>query len=398
MVVSSGERAGYPTRVDSAVDKVPGARSVVGVRVPLMGGMRLGQLVGRLKQEITEDKTTAFAGNLTYRGLFSLFPFLTFLLALLGIFHATDLVNDLVDQLAPYMPAEAEKLLRDDILGTVAAKGATGAVTTGAIISLLVALWGVSGAMRSVMEAMNVMYDAQDTRSFVRKYLVSILLALAAAVLFLSALVLVVAGPPIAEAVADAVGLGTVFKYVWLVAQWPVLLAFVLAGFLLIYRNAPDPSYRRSRSDRFGRIFPLTIGAVVAVALWVLFSILFSIYVSTFGSYNKTFGALAGVAIAMLYLYYSSFILLLGAEIDNVVDDFRRGRELPAGTVTDRERAVTAPRSLATAALAEPAAAPSVATASDGVGGGRGKRLFLGAAVALAVDAVRRRGGRRGGA
>ena len=161
-----------------------------------------------------------------------------------------------------------------------------------------------------------MMYEVEEGRPFWKQYLVSILLSLGATALLISAAVLVVAGPAIGGRVADAVGLGTVFRWTWNILQWPVLVGFVLLAFALIYYYAPDVQ----QSFRF-----VSPGSLVGVVLWLVFSLLFSLYVNTFGSYNKTYGALAGVAILMLYLYYAAFILLFGAEMNQVIEEHAPG-------------------------------------------------------------------------
>lgn len=282
------------------------------VEVPLTGG-RLGtvEMLKRTFKEATEDHLAAFAGNLTYKGLFALFPFFVFLLSLLGIFGSDTLLPKLLDSASGVLPASATDFISKQLLG-ITKSNADSAFTFGAIISILFALWGVSGAFRSIMEAMNVMYEIEEERPFWKVYGISIFLSLVVAVLLISALVLVVFGPKIAAFVAGIIGFGTVFQTIWIIVQWPVLLLVVLIAFALIYYFAPDVE------QRFKWI---SSGSIAAVVLWLLFSLAFSLYVSNFSSYNKTYGSLAGVAILMLYIYYTSYILLLGAEMNQVIEE-----------------------------------------------------------------------------
>jgi membrane protein len=281
------------------------------VEVPLTEDLGLVDLLKLTVKEAGEDHLASFAGNLAYKGLFALFPFFVFLLSLLGIFGTQDLVNELVESVSGVLPAAATQFLEEQVLA-IAGNKAEGAFTVGAVVSILFALWGVSGAFRSVMEAMNVMYEVEEGRPFWKKYGISVFLALGVAALLLSALVLVVAGPWLAGMVADAVGLGSVFELAWVVAQWPILLTFVLLAFALIYYFSPDAE------QHFRWVSP---GSIVALVLWLLFSLAFSLYVNNFGSYNATYGSLAGVAILMLYLYYTAYIVLLGAEMNQVVEE-----------------------------------------------------------------------------
>ena len=299
------------------MDKIPGKRLVekaekTGNEIPVpMTRRRLGlaELLKRTAKEIQEDHLAAFAGNLTYKGLFALFPFFVFLLSLLGLFGAPDLLQTLIEQARGVLPQGAIDLLESQLLG-IAGNKAQGAFTVGALVSILLALWGVSGAFRSVMEAMNVMYEIEEARPFWKQLLISVFLSLGVAALLIFALVLVVFGPEIGGAVADVVGLGYVFEVVWNVVQWPVLLFLVVLAFALVYYYAPDVE------QRFRWISP---GSIVAVVAWLLFSLAFSLYVE-FGSFDA-YGSIAGIIILMLYIYYSAFIMLVGAELNQVVEE-----------------------------------------------------------------------------
>ena len=301
------------------MDKIPGKKIVekaeqTGNEVPIpMTRRRLGlvEFFKRTAKEINEDHLAAFAGNLTYKGLFALFPFAVFLLSLLGLFGAPDLLNSLIEQARIVLPNDVVGLLEDQLL-SIAETRAEGAFTAGAIVSLLLALWGVSGAFRSVMEAMNVMYEIEEDRPFWKVYGISVFLSLGVAALLITALVLVVFGPEIGGAIADVVGLGYVFEIVWNVAKWPVLICVVLFAFALVYYFAPDVE------QRFRYVSP---GSIMAVTMWLLFSLLFRLYVENFGSYSATFGSFAGIIILMLYIYYSSFIMLVGAEMNQVIEE-----------------------------------------------------------------------------
>ncbi len=298
------------------------------VEVPMTRRLGFVDFLKRTFKEAKEDHLSAFAGNLTYKGLFAIFPFMVFLISLLGIFRATELVNELLGRASKAMPREAVDLIGGPIRQITQSK-ASGAFTVGAIISILFALWGVSGAFRSVMEAMNVMYEVEEGRPAWKKYLISILLSLGAAVLLISAVVLVVAGPGIGSRIADAVGLGAAFRWAWNILQWPVLISFVLLAFALVYYYAPDVK------QQFRFVSP---GSIIALVLWLVFSLLFSFYVNNFGSYNKSYGALAGVAILMLYMYYSAYILLFGAEMNQVIEEHAPGGKDEGEKVPPSER------------------------------------------------------------
>src|SRR3954471_3933320 len=211
------------------MDKIPGKRLIRKVEetgneatIP-MTRQRLGlvDLLKRTKKEADEDHLAAFAGNLTYKGLFALFPLLVFLLSLLGLFGAPDLLDSLLRQASAVLPQDAVSLIEEQLVGLAQTK-AQGAFTVSAVVAILLALWGVSGAFRSVMEAMNVMYEVEEERPLWKQYLISILLSLGVAALIPSSLGLIVFGPQIGRAVAEAVGLGSIFQLVWNIVQWPV--------------------------------------------------------------------------------------------------------------------------------------------------------------------------------
>src|SRR5215213_1421035 len=230
----------------------------------------------------------------------------------LVIFNATDLVITMLNKLSGVTPQSAIEFIKGQLL-SITQSQAQSAFTFGAIISILLALWGVSGAFRSVMEAMNVMYEVEEDRPFWKVYGISIFMSLAVVVLLIGALVLVVFGQSIGVTVADLVGLGSVFATAWGILQWPVVACVVLFTFALIYYFAP------AAKQRFRWISP---GSILAFVFWLIFSLLFSLYASTLGgnSYNETYGSLAGVIVLMLYVYYSALIMLVGAEMNQVIE------------------------------------------------------------------------------
>jgi membrane protein len=295
--------------------KIPGMRLIKKaeskgneVEVPVAENLGLVDFFKLIYKEIDEDHVMAFAGNLTYKGLFAIFPFFTFLLSLLGLFNATNLVSAMIDKLSGVAPQSATKFIEGQLL-SITQSQAESAFTFGAIISILLALWGVSGAFRSVMEAMNVMYEVEEDRPFWKVYGLSIFMSLAVTVLLVGALVLVIFGESIGVRVADLVGLGSLFTTLWSIVQWPVVALVVL--FALIYYFAP------AVKQRFRWISP---GSILAFVFWLIFSLLFSLYTSIAGSYNETYGSLAGVIVLMLYVYYSALIMLIGAEVNQVIE------------------------------------------------------------------------------
>jgi membrane protein len=278
--------------------------------VPLAENLGLVQFFKLMFKEVSEDHVMAFAGNLTYKALFAIFPFFTFLLSLLGLFNATKLVNTMLNKLSGVLPPGAFGFIENQLL-SIAKSQAESAFTLAAIISILLALWGVSGAFRSVMEAMNVMYEVEEDRPFWKEYGISIFISLAVIVLMLGALGIVIFGGSIGGGLAAAIGLGSMYHTVWSIAQWPIVAGIVLLAFAVIYYFAP------AAKQKWRWISP---GSILAFVFWLVFSLLFSFYVGNFGSYNETYGSLAGAIILLLYIYYSAVIMLVGAEMNQVIE------------------------------------------------------------------------------
>ncbi len=204
-------------------------------------------------------------------------------------------------QAAAVLPESAAQILQDQ-----AQKVAqnSGGATLAAIGRSPLALYSASSGMRTLMESMNIAYDEDEERGFLRLYATSLMLT----VILIIGAVVALATTMILPAVLDTLGLGRVFNALLTYGRWPVLALLMIAGLAIIYRYGP------SRED--ARWQWITPGAVVATILWVVASILFSIYVRNFGSYNETYGSLGGVIILLMWFWLSAFIVLLGAELN----------------------------------------------------------------------------------
>lgn len=267
-------------------------------------------LVRQVKDEIGEDHTMAFAGSLAFSCLLSVFPLLLLIVSLLAAVRATDFLLTGLDQLSATIPADASSLIREQIIQLTTQQSGS-VFTVSAIVAGGLALWGVSGAVRASMQALNVMYDLPEPRPFLARYAASLVLSLVVASILIIALTLVVAGADIASYLADQSGsLGVVFVAGWSVLQWPALVMLAGAGFGLLYRYSP------AQRQTWRHVMP---GAIFTTSVWVLFSIGFSIYIDNFSSYNATYGSIAGVIVLILYLYYSALVFLIGAQINQVL-------------------------------------------------------------------------------
>ncbi len=280
------------------------------VEVPMCRHLTLGFVVRSTARHAGTDHIAAFAGNLTYNAFLAAFPFLLFLVSLLKVVHEESLVKIMIDTIARTLPSTASQVLHRQILPEVLSR-----LTDSPILSVFLALgslWAVSAVARAGMEAMDVMYGITDQRSVWMRFLLSMILSLAAAVLLLAAVALLVFGPVIAGLADSILGNASIAWWIWSVLQWPLLLSFALLAFALIYYYAPDAS------QRFRFVSP---GALVATMVWLVFSVGFSLVLNHFGQFlvNPIYGWFTGLIIFLMYIYWSSMILLVGAEINRTV-------------------------------------------------------------------------------
>jgi membrane protein len=274
-------------------------------------------------REFGRDQCTDLAAALTYYAVLSLFPALLALVSLLGVFgqgkRTTDAVLEIVNSVAPTSAVDTLRPTIDQLVNTPSAGFAL-------VLGLLTALWSASGYVGAFGRAMNRMYEIQEGRPVWKLRPLQVLLTLGGLVLAgVVAFMLAVSGP-IARSIGGAIGLGDVALTVWNIGRWPlILLAVVLAVAILYYAtpNVKQPKFRW-----------ISIGATLAIVTWIVASILFAIYVSNFSSYNKTYGALAGVIVFLLWLWITNLALLFGAELDA---ELERGRQLQAGLPAERD-------------------------------------------------------------
>lgn len=270
------------------------------------GGMNPLNVARQAIREFGKDNLSTQAAALTYQILLAIFPFLIFLLTLLNVLKMDTFFNSLLDEARSGLSADLYSQFE-----TIIAQVRSGA--NGGLLSfgLVLAVWSSASGVRSMMHAMDVAYDVKVERGLVQSYLISLLSTIGLAAMFL--------GPQTMEWLADFIGLGNVFVTVWTWLRIPVGILLMVLAVAMIYYFFPN-------IDQQFRV--ITPGSVVAVAGWVIATRGFSFYLNSFANYNATYGSLAGIIILLFYFYISSSVLLLGAEVNAVIDR--------AGPVTEK--------------------------------------------------------------
>ncbi|MBT2548035.1 YihY/virulence factor BrkB family protein [Arthrobacter sp. ISL-65] len=268
-------------------------------------------------REFSQDHCPDLAAGLTYYAVLSLFPALLALVSLLGIFgQAEKTTAALLDIVQGIAPGTTTDMIREPIqeLTTSPAAGFT------LIIGLATALWSASGYVNGFGRAMNRVYEVDEGRGFIKLRGTMLgVTVLSVVIVALLAAMLVISGP-VAEAVGGVLGLGGVFLTVWNIAKWPVIILLVIVVIAILYYATPNV--------RQPKIRWMSIGSFIALMIFVLASLGFGFYVANFSNYNKTYGAIGGVIVMLLWLWILNMSLLFGAEFDA---EMERGRELQAG-------------------------------------------------------------------
>jgi membrane protein len=286
-----------------------------------------GILVRAAKDSLADD-VPMLASALAFNAFLAIPATLLLVVGLFSLLADPSLIGDLMDEFGAVLPGEAVTLLQDSLL-QLERQPSAGVVMT--IVGLVLALWTTTGAMNTLMTAINRAHDIEDDRSFVTKRLVAVVLVVAVGFAVLAVAVLLVLGPHLQDWIGSALDAERVVGWTWWTAQWPILLVSLLAAFSVVYWLAANNANRHWR--------PITLGAGVAVVLWIVVSAGFGFYTANFGSYNKTWGSLSAAIVTMVWLWLSSLALLFGAEVDAEAERVRTGRAEDVSDSAERRRA-----------------------------------------------------------
>jgi membrane protein len=274
------------------------------------------------------DDCMGLSQAVAYSSMLAFFPAVIFLLGLLGTFHLYDSFESFVATVAPHGVIKFIHGLQKDSHG--------GAGVTAFVIGFFGATWAASGAMGTVIKAVNRAYERPETRPFWKVRLIAITLVALNGLVLAGLVILIVFGGPLGDAIASKAGLGGVFTFVWNVLRWPITFVAVLLFFAFVYYLAPN---KDQRSWKW-----ISPGSLVGSILWLVLSGLFALYVTFAGSYSKTYGTLASGIILLLWLNYSAFALLFGAELNSELDrqaDIRAAGGPDAGLIKAARRTTT---------------------------------------------------------
>ncbi|MGE0126763.1 MAG: YihY/virulence factor BrkB family protein [Blastocatellales bacterium] len=264
----------------------------------------------KIWNKLFEDDVFGRAAQLAYYWLFSIFPLLIFLTTLLAFLPMRRNLDQWIGMLDKFLPPEAYTLL-NNTFQQIARRQRGGLLS----FSILVTLWSSSSGMEAIISSINKAHGASLARPWWKERLLAIALTLGLTAFIISALALIFFGGNISGQVAKYFGFSQTFKTIWAVAQWPIVIGLGLLGVEMVYYFAPN--IKRGKNGKQWEWF--TPGAIFAVALWLLISFGFRFYVSRFGNFNATYGALGGVMVLMLWLYLTGVAILVGGEINSVV-------------------------------------------------------------------------------
>ena len=276
----------------------------------------------RTKDEIVTDHVGLIAAGVAFYGLLALFPAITACMAIAGILIEPQGIVGQLERIGQMMPQQAA----DIIIGqaTSVAGSSEGGLGLAAIFGILLAIYSASKGMASLIEGMNVAYDEEEKRGFIKLNLLKYVLTVFLIIGFLLGIGVAMVLP----AVFASFGLGPTVEMVARIVSWLVLVVLTVFGLAVLYRYGPardDPKWRW-----------ITPGAILATILWMIGSVAFAFYVGNFANYNETFGTLGGVVVLLMWLWLSAYIVLLGAEIDSEIEaqtrvDTTVGAEEPMG-------------------------------------------------------------------
>ena len=258
----------------------------------------------RAFKSFLEDDCMGLSTQVAFSSLLAFFPAMVFLVGLLDLVGAYETLKDFLAPVAPGEVLDTIETLQEDTSKSTS--------VIAFVVGAAAATWAASGAVNAVIKAVNRAYERVETRPFWKTRLIAIVLVVLTGLVLAGLLLLIVFGGPLGTAIADQAGLGSAFELVWAILRWPLAFAAILIFFALVYYLAPNVEVRNWTW--------LTPGSLVGALMWLALSGLFALYTSFSDSYSKTYGALASGIVLLLWLNYSAYALLFGAELNSELD------------------------------------------------------------------------------
>jgi membrane protein len=277
-----------------------------------------GAILVRAVKSSLKDRITNLAAALAYYAFLAIPAALLVAVGIFSLVADENAITTIIDQLEGVVPAEALTLLRDSLERVTETRSSAG--ITLIVVGSVLALWTLTGAMQTLMWALNVAYGREETRGFIKQRLTALLIIVLLLVAFVLAFGFLVLGPVLSDAVGSWLDLEGLVQWLWWTVQWPLLLVGLFAVFATVHYLGPNVDHPRWQF--------LTFGTAISVLIWLMASAAFGLFVSRFGSLDKTWGSLAGVIIMLTWLWLSGLALLFGAEINAEAE---RSRELRRG-------------------------------------------------------------------
>jgi membrane protein len=275
-----------------------------------LGGLTPLKLAQLGIKKIDEDELSNRSAALSYYFILALFPMFLFIVSLIGLIagHASQMRESIMSAVGHLAPGSASGLVQQVVHQTLTNSGGVKLAA-----GLLGALWAASGGMGAVVTSLNVIYKTKETRPLWKQKLTVVGLTLALALLILVASALVLYGGSIGNLIATQIGMGKVFSIVWPIVQWPLTFFAMFLSFSIIYYYGPNLEQRKW--------YWVTPGSAVGVVLWLVASVGFRIYLHFFNTYSAMYGSLGAVIILMLWLYITGFAVLVGGEVNWVIEN-----------------------------------------------------------------------------
>jgi membrane protein len=303
--------AAQETEPSAVADDGRGREAAVPQEIPPRGWLDIAK---RTAKEVKADQVPLLAAGVAFYALLSLFPAIIAGVSIYGLVADPATVRDQIANLTKLLSPETADLVGEQLKQVTS--GANGALGFATVVGILTALWSASSGMKALITGVNLAYDETETRKFVKLRGLALLLTLGAMVLMGIALATIVGYPPIADT------LPTVLRWLVAIIRFVILGGLLVVGLAVLYRYAPDRDQPKWSW--------VSWGSGIAALLWVLATIGFAIYANFFGNYNKTYGALAGVIILMFWLFLTSFVVLVGAEL-NAEMELQTAKDTTAG-------------------------------------------------------------------